>query len=440
MVGRKRRKVSTNLVLICLQFASDTHSEKAYPLGCSHKPTSYYDYEQLSFPPTSLPIQTVDDYLLTRRLGTGKFSDVFEAVDVASEKALPGNKHPYAVDPRTLVVVKCLKPVTERKIRREILVLERASEIPNLARLISIVVSPEYYSQNRQQQTDLPRMPALVLQHAGPSSQWLCHGGANQNTNASPPDEENKNSTVSAICSSSLTPSPTFLTDYEIRYYLYHLLAALDGLHAAGIMHRDVKPRNVLVNRKGRALHAPLMLIDLGLADFYHPNVPYNVRVASRHYKAPELLLGYRYYDYAIDMWGVGCILVGLLFHREPYFRGRDNVDQLGKIVSVLGTDDLWAFIQKYEVQLSNDVQRELSRYSTGQYRQRQSWLTMATTTVRGVANRYPAPSQDALALLDHLLVYDHEDRWTAQQAMQHTYFDIVRERVQAEAGTFSKN
>jgi serine/threonine protein kinase len=76
----------------------------------------------------------------------------------------------------------------------------------------------------------------------------------------------------------------------------------------------------------------PLVLIDFGLADFYLPNKSYNVRVASRHYKAPELLLGFEYYDYGIDMWGVGCILAGLLFRREPFFRGRDNTDQLGEL------------------------------------------------------------------------------------------------------------
>ena len=82
-------------------------------------------------------------------------------------------------------------------------------------------------------------------------------------------------------------------------------------------MHRDVKPRNVLINRRwpspeeeeeegrgglylGSDDPIPLMLIDLGLADFYMPNQRFNVRVASRHYKAPELLLGNEFYDYGV--------------------------------------------------------------------------------------------------------------------------------------------
>ena len=82
-------------------------------------------------------------------------------------------------------------------------------------------------------------------------------------------------------------------------------------------MDRDVKPRNILISRNQSSridnslpnaeqpLHngntgTPLMLIDLGLADFYLPNTRYNVRVASRHYKSPELLINYQFYDYGV--------------------------------------------------------------------------------------------------------------------------------------------
>ena len=71
------------------------------------------------------------------------------------------------------------------------------------------------------------------------------------------------------------------LSDYDIRYYMYELLKALDYSHSQGIMHRDVKPHNVMIDHQKRQLR----LIDWGLAEFYHPGREYNVRVASRYYK-----------------------------------------------------------------------------------------------------------------------------------------------------------
>ena len=65
------------------------------------------------------------------------------------------------------------------------------------------------------------------------------------------------------------------------RFYLYELLRALDYCHSMGIMHRDVKPHNVMIDHENRRLR----LIDWGLAEFYHPGQEYNVRVASRYFK-----------------------------------------------------------------------------------------------------------------------------------------------------------
>ena len=197
------------------------------------------------------------------------------------------------------------------------------------------------------------------------------------------------------------------------------------------------------------------MLIDLGLADFYHPGTRYNVRVASRHYKSPELLLGpsFGYYDYAIDLWGVGCILAGLLFRKEPFFRGKNNVDQLGVIIQVLGTNDLLKVVTAnsheesggYEL-LPQEVKELIEGYvASGEYFQRRPWTEFLpaksnsqqqqppNSATQQSSSSHPKLSlfeSQGMDLLDKLLVYDGEQRWTARQAMYHPFFDEVRRDV----------
>jgi casein kinase II subunit alpha len=79
---------------------------------------------------------------------------------------------------------------------------------------------------------------------------------------------------------------PTF-ADYDIRYYMFQLLRALDYAHSKGVMHRDVKPHNIMIDHKKRQLR----LIDWGLAEFYFPEREYNTRVASRYFKVRLLVL-----------------------------------------------------------------------------------------------------------------------------------------------------
>lgn len=81
-------------------------------------------------------------------------------------------------------------------------------------------------------------------------------------------------------------------------------------------MHRDIKPFNIMIDHEKKIVR----LIDWGLAEFYFPGKDYNTRVSSRYYKGPELLVDYQYYDYSLDIWGLGCLFAGLLFNRDPFF------------------------------------------------------------------------------------------------------------------------
>merc|ERR1712195_79865 len=183
------------------------------------KPKEYWDYDSLV-----VEWGQQDDYELIKKLGRGKYSEVFGGVNANNEEKC---------------VVKILKPVKKRKIKREIKILQNLCGGINIIKLLDVVRDPQ------------SKTPSLVFEHVNN-------------------------------------------TDFKVLYYINEVLKALDFCHSVGIMHRDVKPHNIMIDHEQRKLR----LIDWGLAEFYHPGTEYNVRVASRYFKAPELLVDYKLYDY----------------------------------------------------------------------------------------------------------------------------------------------
>ncbi|XP_066558822.1 casein kinase II subunit alpha isoform X2 [Amia ocellicauda] len=281
----------------------------------THRPREYWDYES-----HVVEWGNQDDYQLVRKLGRGKYSEVFEAINITNNEK---------------VVVKILKS----------------------------------------------RTPALVFEH---------------------------------VNNTDFKQLYQTLTDYDIRFYMYEILKALDYCHSMGIMHRDVKPHNVMIDHE----HRKLRLIDWGLAEFYHPGQEYNVRVASRYFKGPELLVDYQMYDYSLDMWSLGCMLASMIFRKEPFFHGHDNYDQLVRIAKVLGTEDLYDYIDKYNIELEPRFNDILGRHS------RKRWERFVHSENQHLV------SPEALDFLDKLLRYDHQARLTAREAMEHPYFyPIVKDQ-----------
>lgn len=287
-----------------------------------------------------------EDFEVVRKLGRGKYSEVFLGLSVKDLSE---------------VVIKVLKPVRKEKIKREFKVLQVLQGCRGVPRLLNIVRDPS------------SKAAALILEYT-----------ENQDFKKFFPK----------------------LTDFEIRYYLYELLFILDHAHSCGVMHRDVKPGNLMIDHHRRKL----ALIDWGLAEFYVPATPYHVRVASRYYKAPELLLNNTFYDYSLDMWSFGCVLAGLVFRKEPFFHGHDNQDQLNKVINVLGTANLLKYTEKFDLeqQATVDVPEK-------------PWDRFISKTNRELA------SSEAIDLISRVLVYDHSARLLPKEAMEHEYFLPVR-------------
>jgi cyclin-dependent kinase 7 len=129
------------------------------------------------------------------------------------------------------------------------------------------------------------------------------------------------------------------LTPAHIKSYIIMTLKGLEYLHKNWILHRDLKPNNLLVGPDGI-----LKLGDFGLAKaFGSPSRIYTHQVVTRWYRAPELLYGARMYGPGVDIWAVGCIFAELLL-RVPFLPGETDLDQLSKIIQVFGnpTEKVW--------------------------------------------------------------------------------------------------
>lgn len=124
----------------------------------------------------------------------------------------------------------------------------------------------------------------------------------------------------------SIIKSDQPLTEEHYKFFLYQLLRGLKYIHSAKIVHRDLKPRNLLVNS-----NCDLKICDFGLARPLFKNTKANVLteyVATRWYRAPELLLSAMHYTTSVDMWSVGCIFAEML-QRKPFLPGTDTKNQI---------------------------------------------------------------------------------------------------------------
>lgn len=185
-----------------------------------------------------------------------------------------------------------------------------------------------------------------------------------------------------------------------IKSYLYQLLRGVAYCHARRVLHRDLKPQNLLIDRFGY-----LKLADFGLARaFGIPLRPLTHEVVTLWYRPPEILLGSRQYSTPVDIWSIGCIFAEMVTKR-PLFPGDSEIDELFRIFRTLGTpnDDVWPGVSA------------LPEYAPTNF---PHWQAVPLSKV--------VPQLDSLGLdlLSRMLKYEPSKRISAREALEHPYFN----------------
>jgi mitogen-activated protein kinase 1/3 len=225
------------------------------------------------------------------------------------------------------------------------------------------------------------------------------------------------------------------LTDDHIQYFIYQILRGVLYMHSANIIHRDLKPANILANK-----NCDLKICDFGLDHgklkdddktvqnlIDNPSQPIeysnsiiyddtkrelNDRNISRWYRAPEAILSPESYDKPVDIWSIGCILAELL-GRQPLFPADNNLDELQKIISVLGSPS--------EADLDFITDEKIKNFV----------LRLAKRTKQSFNLMFSNANPVALDLLGKMLTFNPKKRYTVEQCISHPYFEGLHDPEQ---------
>mmetsp|Transcript_13302 Transcript_13302/g.27277 ORF Transcript_13302/g.27277 Transcript_13302/m.27277 type:complete len:585 (-) Transcript_13302:211-1965(-) len=217
---------------------------------------------------------------------------------------------------------------------------------------------------------------------------------------------------------SSVIKSPQSLSNQHLQFFSYQIIRGLSYLHASNIIHRDLKPRNILCNS-----NCDVSICDFGLARIDFPHMSHKMSsmtdyVATRWYRAPEIIVGWNSYTKAVDVWGIGCILAELVL-RKPLFAGSDNEEQLRLICKLLGVPD----------------DETLAKVGKSGNRNFLMGLRQGSASKESTKRRFEryfkeaGATDDCVKVLEGALRFDPDERLTAEELLRCEYFrEIIEE------------
>ena len=194
-----------------------------------------------------------------------------------------------------------------------------------------------------------------------------------------------------------------YLSERKAKNWIYQTLKALDFMHRNGIFHRDIKPENILLRGD------QVKLADLGSCKGIYSKPPFTEYISTRWYRSPECLLTDGYYNYKMDIWGLGCVFFEILT-LVPLVPGDDEIDQVNKINYLLGSppDDL------YQKLVKNSAHRDQFCF------EHQKGI--------GINKYLTHVSPKIIDLINKMLEYDPDKRLTAKQCLNHECFKDLLE------------
>ena len=193
-----------------------------------------------------------------------------------------------------------------------------------------------------------------------------------------------------------------------VKSYMFQLLSGMAYIHKYKILHRDLKPQNLLITTDG-----VLKIADFGLARGYGlPVRNYTHEVVTLWYRAPDVLLGSKNYSTSIDIWSIGCIFEEMACGKQ-LFMGKSNVDQLKKIFHVLGTPTEKDFPGLEDISDWENDEYKFEKYPK-----------------QDIRKYIPRLDDDGIDLLEKMLQIDPEKRISAADALKHKFFDDIDQSV----------